>query len=96
MKTSKIYEIYEIDDYGKKRDAVSLTSKTAVEYVKAHLTYDSDSESAVDRTNNNKWVSTEKALNCEDITKYTFYHDKHSWSGCYLDGFEINEIEVLP
>ena len=96
MKTSKIYEIYEIDDYGKKRVAVSLTSKTAVEYVKANLTYDSDSESAVDRTNNNKWVSTEKALNCEGITKYTFYHDRHSWSGCYLDGFEVDEIEVLP
>ena len=96
MKTSKIYEIYEIDDYGKKRIAVSLTSETAVEYVKANLTYDSDSESAVDRTTNNKWVSSETALNCEDITKYTLYHDKHSWSGCYLDGFEVNEIEVLP
>ena len=61
MKIFKMYKIYEINDYGKKRIAVCLTPETAVEYVKANLTYDSDSESAVDRVNNNKWVSTEKA-----------------------------------
>ena len=56
MKIFKMYKIYEINDYGKKRIAVCLTPETAVEYVKANLTYDSDSESAVDRVNNNKWV----------------------------------------
>lgn len=96
MKTSKIYEVYEVDDYGRKRVAILLTAKSTIEYIKANLIYDSDSESAVNRINHHEWASTEKTLNYKDITKYTFYNDRHSRGSYYIDGFEVDEIKVLP
>ena len=42
-------------------------------------------------------IVTDETRTCFLLKIYNaFYHDKHSWSGCYLDGFEVNEIEVLP